>query len=176
MPIIRGEETSTPSAGKMKGKAKNRLDEVKLKICEKREATIQKRSISLVTRAEKIESRFDRIVDKVDEFYVDKVVPKAGEIDEYEGLLDRVEDRRRDVAAALGVAESTAENFECDNQKPKMQVKQFKDDMHVVIGALKEYKKAIVDFLVAVRTKGKNIKTPVATDSGQPVTPSASQQ
>jgi hypothetical protein len=45
--------------------------------------------------------------------------------------------------------------------------------MKGVIGALQGYKKTVINLLVAVKTKGKNIKSPVATESAKPATPSA---
>jgi hypothetical protein len=66
MPRVRGEETATPSSKKKpkspRDKLKDRLAEVKLKVCEKKEAAILKRSAGLAARAGKIKERFDRIV------------------------------------------------------------------------------------------------------------------
>ena len=173
LPRIKGETVATPSAqakGKTRDKLKNRLTEVKLKVCKKKESVIKKRSTKLVQRAENIQSRFDRIVTRADEFYVEKVVPKAGEIKGYGKLLDRIEETRAAVASSLGLAKSSANNFNCEGINPKEQIKQFRSDMQVVIIALKDYKKAVIDLLVAVKTKGKNIKTPTATESAEPTT------
>ena len=170
--------TATDSAkGKAKGRDKleNRLSEVKLKVCEKKESSIQKRSTKLVAKADKIQTRFDRIIEKVDTYYVDKLVPNGIEIENYSDLLANIEDHRRAGATALGIAESTADNFTCEGENPKKQIGQFRDDMKGVIGALQEYKKSVVNLIVAVRTKGKNIKEsqPVATSSAEVATDSA---
>jgi hypothetical protein len=171
-------QKATPSA-KIKNKDKNReehqnrLSEVKLKVCEKRESQIQKRSTKLVARAENIQNRFDRIAQKVDDFYIDKLVPAELEIDNYDLLLNNLENKRRDVAAAVGVAEDTAENFTCEGEDPKDHVKLFKADMKNVISALKDYKKAIINYLVTVRTKAKNYKAETATSSSEPATGSS---
>lgn len=165
---------STPSAkAKGRDKMRDRLSEVKLKVCEKKEATIQKRATKLVTRAENIQNNFDRIVQRVDDYYVDKVVPKVGEIENYDQMLDKIFENRAAVASTLGLAESSANNFNCEGKDPKGQLKLFRSDMQVVIVALKEYKKAVIDYLVAVKTKARNIKTPTATSSAEPATGSA---
>ena len=167
-------QVATPSAKlKVRDKLTNRLDEVKLKVCQKKQATIRNRSRKLVQRAENIQSRFNRIVEKVDEYYVDKVLPAGVEINNYDQMLDRIDEKRAVVASSLGLAGSTADNFDCEGRNPKEQLKQFGTDMHVAIGALKDYKKSVIDLLVAVRTKAKNIKSPVATGSAQPATGSA---
>jgi len=174
-------KTATDSAkGKAKGRdnLENRLTEVKLKVCEKKEASIQRRSTKLAERAANIQTRFDRIIEKVDAYYVDKLVPAGVEIENYSDLLENIEDHRRASATALGAAESTAGNFTCEGENPKDQLKQFRTDMKFVISSLQSYKKSVVNLLVAVRTKAKNIKEsqPVATGSAQPATGSAEQE
>ncbi len=177
--VLPEENTATPSADKKakgRDKLKNRLSQVKLKVCEKREASIQKRSTRLVAKAENIQKRFDRIIEKVDTYYIDVLMLKDVEIENYDELLANVEENRIAAATKLGVAESTASNFTCEGEDPKDQVKQFRTDMKGVISALKGYRKAVVNLIVAVRTKAKNIKSPVATDSAEPATSSAGQE
>ncbi len=174
--VLPADKKATPSAkAKAKGrdKMKDRLTEVKLKICEKKEATIQRRSTRLVVKVEKILNNFDRIVQKVDDFYVDKVVPKIGEMENYEQLLNKNEAKRQEVYVALGAGTETANNFTCEGVNPKDQIKQFRVEMQSVVQALKEYKHTLIDYLVAVKTKAKNIKERTATKSAEPATSSA---
>ena len=174
--VLQETDTATPSADKKpKGRDKlaNRLSQIKLKICEKREASIQKRSTRLVAKSVNIQKRFDRIIEKVDTYYIDVLLLKDVEIDNYDALLANVEENRVASATKLGAAESTASNFTCEGEDPKGQVKQFRTDMKAVISALQGYKKSVVNLIVAVRTKAKNIKSPVATDSAKPATGSA---
>jgi hypothetical protein len=173
-PRVLPSKKASPSAkAKGRDKMKNRLTEVKLKVCEKKEATIQRRSTKLVARSEKIISNFDRIARRVDNFYVDKLSPAGFEIENYDHLLNNLENKRRDVDAAVGVAEGTAENFTCEGVSPKEQMSQFKTDMKGVIRALQAYKKAIINYLVTVKTKAKNFKAETATSSAEPATDSA---
>ena len=143
---------------------------MKLKICEKKEANIKKRANKLVQRAEKIQNIFGRIIQKTDKFYVDKLVPADLEIDNYEGILNNLENKRKDVATAIATAEDTADNFDCEGQNPKEQITQFRTNMKGVISALNEYKKAVINYLVTVRTKAKNYKAQTATSSAEPAT------
>ena len=158
---------------KNRNNLENRLGEVKLKVCVKKEANVQKRSQKLVQRTEKIVSNFDRIAQRVDDFYIDKLLPAGFEIDNYEQLLNNLENKRRDVDSALGVAKGTAGSFSCEGVDPKGQVKQFRGDMQGVVVALKDYKKAIINYLVTVKTKAKNFKAETATSSAEPATDSA---
>lgn len=172
--VLPATKKATPSAkAKGRDKMKDRLTEVKLKICEKKETTIQRRSTRLVVKVEKVLSNFDRIVQKVDDFYVDKVVPKIGEMENYKQLSNKNEAKRQEVYVALGAGTETANNFTCEGVNPKDQIKQFRVEMQSVVQALKEYKHAIIDYLVAVKTKAKNIKERTATKSAEPATSSA---
>ena len=180
-PRLLGETDTATESAKRKGKAKsrddlkNRLTEIKLKICEKKESSIKKRTGKLTAKADKIQTRFDRIIEKVDTYYIDVLVAKGVEVENYSDLLANIEDNRRATATALGVAESTGDNFTCEGKNPKEQIGQFKTDMKGVISALKGYKKSVVNLIVAIRTKSKNIKDsqPVATGSAKVATESA---
>jgi len=176
--VLQETDTATDSAkpkGKAKGrdKMKDRLSEVKLKVCEKKESSIQKRSTKLSERADKIQEKIDTAVEKVDTYYVDVLTLKGVEIENYSDLLANIEENRITAATAIGLAESNAENFNCEGVDPKDHLKMFKDDMKAAISALKNYKKSVVNLIVAVRTKAKNIKDPVATSSAKPATSSA---
>ncbi len=177
--VLQQTNTATDSADKKpkgRDKLENRLSQIKLKICEKREASIQRRSTRITAKSENIQKRLDRIIEKVDTYYVDVLVPKDVEIENYSALLGNIEDNRRAAANAVGVAESTATNFTCEGENPKEQIKQFRTDVKGVISALQGYKKSVVNLIVAVRTKAKNIKPPVATESAKPATGSAEQE
>ena len=177
--VLQEADPATSSADKKpkgRDKLENRLSQIKLKVCEKREASIQKRSTRLVAKAENIQKRFDRIIEKVDIYYIDVLLLKDIEVENYDELLANVEENRIAAATKLGAAESTASNFTCEGEDPKAQVKQLRTDMKAVISALQGYKKSVVNLIVAVRTKGKNIKSPVATGSATPATDSAGTQ
>jgi len=171
-------DTATDSA-KPKGKAngrdkmKDRLSEIKLKVCKKKEASIQKRSTSISGRADKIQARIDTAVEKVDTYYVDVLTPKGVVIENYSDLLANIEENRIAAATAIGLAGNNAENFNCEGVEPKSHLGEFKNDVKSAVSALKNYKKSVVNLIVAVRTKARNIKDPVATSSAKPATSSA---
>ncbi|OGY22299.1 MAG: hypothetical protein A2126_03930 [Candidatus Woykebacteria bacterium GWB1_45_5] len=158
-----GTQNATSSAGKQA-----RLDQVKLKVCQKKQAGIKKRSQSLARRANLITNRFDRITTRVKEYYTNKLGSKGVTIENYDQMVADIATKKEAVDVALKKAESTAKDFSCDSDNPKGQIQAFRQDMINVIRALKEYKKSVINFLVAVRTKAKNIKAPTATGSATP--------
>jgi hypothetical protein len=145
-----------------------RLDQVKLKVCQNRQAAIKQRSQNLVRRANLIMNRFDRITTRVEQYYTNKLVPKGATIENYDQMVANITAKKAVVQAALTKAETDAKDFSCSSDSPKVQLQAFRQDMLAVIGALKDYKKSVIDLLVAVRTKAKNVKTTTATGSATP--------
>lgn len=163
---------ATPAASK-KEQIQQKLSEVKLKICESVESRIKTRSTGMATRAENMTTRFTKIADRVEEYYTNKLLPKGAVVENYDALVANVAAHEADVNNAVANTQSTISSFDCEANNPKGQLTQFKDEMKKVITALKEYRTSVVDLLVAVRTKAKNIKSPSATSSAQPATGSA---
>ena len=175
-PRVRGEQTATPSADQedeaeqegehdRKGFEK-RLGEAKLRVCEKLEDTINSRSDHLLDRVNKHIARFDRISDKVQTFYTEKMVPKGINVENYETLVGNIATKRVAAVEAAANAAATIDDFDCSGDSPRQALADFHDQMHVVIKALKEYKKSVVDLIVAVRTAFNNSKeTRQATSS-----------
>ena len=65
----------------------------------------------------------------------------------------------------LEAAQADAANFTCTGDNPKAQLTQYKTDMQAVIRGLKEYRTAVRNLIVAVRTLPslKSTATPSAT-------------
>ena len=145
-----------------------RLHQVKLKVCKKKQAGLKKRSQNLVRRGQLTFTRFDRIVERVKQYYTNRLVPKGVTIENYDQMLANIEANKTAAKNALDKAEDAAGDFDCKSDDPKGQLQAFRQEMTNVIRALKNYKKSVIDFLVAVRTKAKNIKSPTATGSATP--------
>lgn len=165
-----GQNVTTQQNTKNKGattsvKVKERT---RLKACQAKQAAIRNRSNRLIQRVNLIIDRFDRITTRVEEYYNNKLVPKGVTLENYDQLLADIEAKKQAAKDAASVASDTAKGFSCDSADPKAQLGQFRTEATNVIRALKEYKKSVIDFLVAVRTKGKNIKSPGATSSATP--------
>jgi len=153
---------------KLKEKFEERLEARKEKICERIEAKITKRSDRLVEKAGNMASRFDKIVGKVKDYYTEKLVPRGVVVENYDALVADIEAKKMKVTEALDSAGEVISEFDCSGEKPKGILSLFRDDMKNVITALREYRKSVVNLIVAIRTKGKNIKTEEATSSATP--------
>lgn len=184
--VLHAEDAATHSA-KVKERVKERLEKLtekfearlearKEKLCDRVEAKITKRSEQLVNRAHRMTDRFDKIAERVEEYYTEKLFPQGATIDNYDALVADIAVKGAAVDEALANADAAIDEFECDGDTPKGVLTLFRDDMKSVITALKDHRTAVVNLIVAVRTKGKNIKSPGATSSAQPATGSSETQ
>lgn len=161
-PRIKGEQTASSSAnlrekkGQLKKEFKERLDQAKLAVCEKLEDRIVSRADRLVDRVNKHTTRFDRISNKVQTFYTEKMVPKGIIVENYNQLVSNIDTKRTAVQGAAGEAASVIKEFDCGGEGPRQILASFHDQMHIVIKALREYRKGVVDLIVAVRTAFNN--------------------
>lgn len=176
VPRVLHEEDTTSSASKKEEKQalkQEKLNAVKLKVCEKVEARLKKRSVNIATKADKMADRFSRIAERVKEYYTNKLLPKGVTIDNYDALVADIAAHEAVANNAVANVKSSSSSFDCDANDPKGRLAQFKDEVKGVIAALKDYRETVVNLIVAVRTKAKNIKSPGATESAQPATGSA---
>lgn len=175
--VLHGKDATSSASKKEEKQAlkQAKLEAKKLQICEKMESKIKKRSVKMVTKAENMVTRFDKIAHRVEDYYTDKLLPKGAVVDNYEALVADVAAHEAAVNDAVATAQSGTSSFDCDANDPKGRLGNFRVDMKSVIAALKDYRTTVVDLLVAVRTKGKNIKSPGATSSAEPTTSAETQ-
>lgn len=131
---------------------KEKLDEKKQKVCENRSAKIQKRSEQLAKRAENQLNKFTSIAERVDKFYLNKLVPKGVTVSNYAALKADIEARKLEVKTAIEAAKVAASSFDCAGEDPKGQLESYQDEMKDAIAALKDFRTSIKNFIVAVRT------------------------
>ena len=143
---IRGRPTSVPPTGVDAGERGLK------RACEAVENSIKTRSDKIVLLAEKILEKFDNISLRVQEYYMTKLVPEGYTVENYDGLLAEIEARSDDVQSALVEAEASADEFDCDSEDPKGTLMQFKEEMLAVVDALRQYRLAIKDLIVAINT------------------------
>lgn len=175
MPRIRGEQTATPSSTEqdsLSDQIQNKKDLIQeglsknnLIICERLEAGINSRSGNLVNKVNKHTARFDRISNKVQDFYTEKMVPKGITVENYDALVGDISTKKAVVDEAVAKASSTISDFDCSSDHPKQLLSDFKDQMQSVIKSLKDYRKSVVNLIIAVRTSFNNAKDKEATSS-----------
>lgn len=136
---------------------KAKLDEKKLKVCETKQRNITRRSQAAAARAANQFRVFGSIAEKVDKFYTDKILARGITVASYSALKQDIADKKILAETAVQNASSSASAIDCNSDNPKGQIQTFKEDMKSVISALKDYRTAVKNFLVAVKSAiGKN--------------------
>lgn len=151
----RPKNDNTTVTGKPAGvpsQAKNRLTEAKLKACQARETTINKRLDNLNELVTKMEKNFDSIAGRVKDYYTKVVKPSGKTVENYDLLLANIDSSKATIQTGLVKAESHVANFSCDSDDPKGQMTTYRQDMQGVIQELKDYRTSIKDLIVAVRS------------------------
>jgi hypothetical protein len=128
--------------------AKERLSEQKLKICEKRQNNINDRSTKIAERAAKHLAVFDKITERVETFYINK----GTAFDTYDLLIDEVNAKRSAAQTTVNRLSSLKATFNCNDAEPKLAIDGFKAALTDAQSALKEYRTAIKDLIVGVKS------------------------
>ncbi|HEY4695126.1 MAG TPA: hypothetical protein VIH52_04170 [Candidatus Nanoarchaeia archaeon] len=136
----------------MAARIKQHLTDVKLRVCEKRQEIIKRRSVNLANRSRRHLDIFLGIAKRVDNFYNEKLVPKGIVVSNYEELKADIEAQKAELEAAVASAKTVAEGFDCSGDDPKGQLADFRAEMKLVIEALKDYREAIKNFIVAIKS------------------------
>ena len=141
---------SAATNGQTNGEQK--LTEAKLKACQNRENAIQTRSKQLTKTAENMLTTFDKIAERVEQYYTAKVVPSGKTVADYDALVADIAAKKQTVQTDLDKATADATAFSCTGNDPKGQLTQFRTDMQTIKKDLKEYRTAIKNLIVAVRS------------------------
>lgn len=147
--------------------AKLRLNQPNLRKCEALSANITRRSTHLVELVNKMIKVFTSIANRVEQYYLTKVVPAGGSLPNYDALVAEIATKQSALTPLVEAAQADAANFTCTGNNPKAQLTQYRSDMQAVIRGLQEYRTAIKNLIVAVRTlKSLDVSgTPSATPS-----------
>ena len=89
-------------------------------------------------------------------------VPKGKIVTNYDNLIADIQTKRATVTTALDIAKQDAVNIDCSNSNPKTLISKFKQDMQSVKRALKDFRFAVRNLIVAVRSlQGEINKNPL---------------
>ncbi len=124
------------------------LDDKKKSLCKKREATIKRIMTNMQKQGEKQLEVFDKIADRTKQFYQNK----KRVIDNYDDLTTAVDDKRQSAALAVAAGSEAIMTFSCDADDPITLKDMFKEQLNDQIAALKDYKTAIKDLIVGVKS------------------------
>ncbi len=145
-----------------------RLTETRLRSCEAREEAVKTRMNSLVRFSTNIEEKFDAIAQRVQNFYVNKVLPSGKSVANYDALVADIQAKKDIVTKDLADAKAKVDAFSCTTDDPKGLLTDFRLDMQKVKTDLKNYRSSIKNLIVAVRPlspspKPEETKKPEAT-------------
>lgn len=131
-----------------KERAKTRLDSAKLKVCENREAKIEKTMTNLQKRGENQVAVFDKIYERLKKFYTDKGYNVAN----YSVLMSDINAKRLSVQTVMSEISGMDKDVKCASDDPKAPVQAFRTKMKDLITKLKEYRTSIKNMIVAIKS------------------------
>jgi len=129
-----------------------KLTEAKLKVCQNKEAAIQKRNDALTKMANTMLTKFDSIATRVETYYTGTVVPSGKTVSTYDTLVADIATKKSIIQTDLTKATTDAATFNCTSDDPKGQLTLFRTDMQTVKQDLKDYRTSIKNLIVAVRS------------------------
>lgn len=130
--------------------------------CENRQASYQSRLASIADRSERFIGVVDKILERVETF---KETKNLG-VPNYDTLLATVATKKLVVHDLQGAAKQKAsEDFSCERDAAFESVQAFKEILHQMIDALKEYKTSVKDLIVAVKTAARTAEGDAPNES-----------
>lgn len=139
-------------------KRKDKLSDIRLRLCEARQRGISQRVKFMLVRGKIIHTGHQKIYQRVDEFYNNKLVPKGYTLSNYADLKAEIEANKANVQTLLDAAKESGENFDCSSDDPKGQIDAFRADIKALIEANNAYKQSIHEFVKAVRDLAKTAR------------------
>ncbi|KKT61464.1 MAG: hypothetical protein UW64_C0016G0019, partial [Microgenomates group bacterium GW2011_GWC1_44_37] len=132
----------------------------KMKSCQARESAVKIRMTQLTKLVTTMEITFDKIAERVQKYYTDKVLPSGRSLTGYDTLVNNISTQKIATQTALDKAKADISVFSCDSENPRALLLQFNTNMKLVKGALKTYRAAINKLIVAIRTIPAPTTTP----------------
>ena len=136
--------------GDLKERGKHKLSDLKLRSCEARQNAIKKRMASLLRLTTSMLAKFDAFAIRVEEFYINKVVPSGKTISNYDALVADIAAKKAAVNEAITKAQTDSDGFVCTGDDPKGTYTLFRQDMQAVKEALHNYRKSIKNLIKAI--------------------------
>jgi hypothetical protein len=138
-----------------KAEVKEKLADKRLDACKKREARINTIIDKTATQSEKHLAVFEKIEERVKTFYTDKQLTAQN----YDTLTAAVDEKH--TAAVAAIDELKANDFSCDTTDASNPAGLMKELAQSKNDALKEYRTALKDLIVAI----KGASTKASTDA-----------
>jgi hypothetical protein len=148
------EHATGDDSGRRQGKAatkqavQTKLADVKLKVCQKREASINRKMQNMAARGQRQIEVFNTIAERTQAFYAKNGKTLAN----YNALVADVAAKKAAAQAAVADNKAKSVSFKCDGSDPKGAAQSFKASLTAEQAALKAYKTAVKNLIVGVKS------------------------
>lgn len=148
-------EAAKQAAEKQREADKNAIEQAKellsgdrLKACEDNETEIDDTMTAIDSRGQLKINLFSQIADRTETFYV----KKGNVLADYNALVAAVNSKKVAAQAAVDAAITSSVGFKCDGNNPKGVADDFKGKIGAMNDALKEYRTAVKNLIVGVKS------------------------
>lgn len=152
-------------SGELNERSASRSGNLKEKACEARQAAALKRGGQFEKLVIKMIENFDSIAKRVEDYYLTKLVPSGKTVSNYDVLVANIATAKQAVLDSLDTAQSTSLNVNCATVKDDLTI--LRTDSQKLKTALHQYRTAIKNLIVAVRTANGSKGSRTATSSGE---------
>ncbi len=128
--------------------AKDKLKNEKQKLCEKKQEKVSNAMTRISDRGQKQLGVFTKISERVQKFYLDK----GKVLDNYDALVADVSQKKEAAETALEAIKTSPDNYTCNDDNAQEYVQTFKQNHKIATDALKEYKTAVKNLIVGVKS------------------------
>lgn len=140
-------------AAELKKQSNEERREARKQVCEKKEESLKKKMQNGSTIANKFFEKFGSFEKKVDAF----ITKKGLTVEDYDSLKSKVADARNNVETSVGTLKGLGADVNCgDADVVTQNLTNYRDSVKAARGALKDYRTALVDYLVAVKVSYNN--------------------
>jgi hypothetical protein len=141
-------DTAGSQAAEHKATAQAKLTEAKLRVCQNRQKAITNIMSRIADRGQKQLDLFGTIATRVETFYTDK----GKTLDTYDTLVADVSAKQDAAQTTVDAVKSASTGFSCDSDDPQAFVSTFKDSLKSEISALQDYRTAVKNLTVGVKS------------------------
>lgn len=164
--VVGGIAVAAPNARVVEAQTavQTRLADAKLKACQNREKAINNIMARIADRGSKQLDVFNKIAQRTETFYT----TKGKTLSNYDALVADVNTKRVAAQTAVDAVKVNSVTFKCDSTDPKGAAQLFKDGIKARTVALKNYKTAVKNLIVSVKSvQGTTTSTDNKTTGGQ---------
>lgn len=138
----------TEAAKEAKEAAKTKLADAKLRVCKTHEKVIDTIMSNAAARGDKQMGVIDTIATRTEAFYQSKGKTLAN----YDELVAKVNAAKATAQTAVDTVKNSSTTFNCDGTDPKGVAAGFKNSVRAEVTALKEYRTAVKNLIVGVKS------------------------